>query len=338
MSLGLNSARLSLTQPTARGLSWSAPCNTAYARPLPLFLGARGRNGIASTENEDLKGRRLLRMLMFGKPGAGKGTLTARLVKTYDVVSLSTGDLLRRHINRRTEIGREAEEIVASGGLLPDEVMLRVVSSELDELRNQHWILDGFPRTLGQAGLLDAHLKKRNMPLTLVVNLDVPDDVILSRISDRWVHLPSGRIYNLSYNPPRVPGHDDITGEPLTKRPDDNPEIFARRLSQFYAATAPLLEYYANLASKTPSPPRNPNLHPHQLSFPLSGPPSLKMRTLAGSTSDEIWPQLDGVIRGGFPALRERVETLEMKEKRRQHSLSEAVLADGLGLNAGIRD
>ena len=159
MSLGLNSTRLSLTRPTARGLSWSAPCSSAYARPLPLFLGARGRNGIASTENEDLKGRRLLRMLMFGKPGAGKGTLTARLVKTYDVVSLSTGDLLRRHIDRRTEVGREAEEIVASGGLLPDEVMLRVVSSELDELRNQHWILDGFPRTLGQAELLDAHLK-----------------------------------------------------------------------------------------------------------------------------------------------------------------------------------
>lgn len=108
---------------------------------------------------EDVKGRRVLRMLMFGKPGAGKGTLTARLVKKYDVVSLSTGDLLRQHINRRTEVGREAEQIVALGGLLPDEVMLRVVSSELDELRNQHWILDGFPRTLGQAELLDAHLK-----------------------------------------------------------------------------------------------------------------------------------------------------------------------------------
>ncbi len=98
-------------------------------------------------------------MLMFGKPGAGKGTLTSRLVKKYNVVSLSTGDLLRRHIDRRTEVGREAEQIVASGGLLSDEVVLRVVSSELDELRNQHWILDGFPRTLGQAELLDAHLK-----------------------------------------------------------------------------------------------------------------------------------------------------------------------------------
>ena len=143
------------TPPAARALSRSAP----HPRALPVFLAHRGRSGISSTEAEDVKGRRILRMIMFGKPGAGKGTLTARLVKKYDVVSLSTGDLLRRHINRRTEVGREAEQIVALGGLLPDEVMLRVVSSELDELRNQHWILDGFPRTLGQAELLDAHLR-----------------------------------------------------------------------------------------------------------------------------------------------------------------------------------
>ena len=156
MSLvGLNCARsffaVSQTPPAARALSVSIP----HPRALPGFLAHRGRSGMA----EDVKGRRVLRMLMFGKPGAGKGTLTARLVKKYDVVSLSTGDLLRQHINRRTEVGREAEQIVALGGLLPDEVMLRVVSSELDELRNQHWILDGFPRTLGQAELLDAHLK-----------------------------------------------------------------------------------------------------------------------------------------------------------------------------------
>lgn len=87
----------------------------------------------------------------------------------------------------------------------------------------QHYILDGFPRTLGQGQLLDAHLRARNSPLNLIVNLDVPDRVILGRIADRWVHLPSGRVYNLSYNPPKVPGRDDETGEPLTKRPDDNP-------------------------------------------------------------------------------------------------------------------
>ncbi|KAF8636582.1 hypothetical protein AX17_003393 [Amanita inopinata Kibby_2008] len=285
---------------------------------------------------EEWRGRRMLRMLMFGKPGAGKGTLTGQLVRKYNVLSLSSGDLLRRHIVERTEVGREAEAIVAGGGLVPDEVMLRVVSAELDGLQDQHWILDGFPRTIGQAELLDAYLKKRDMSLTLVVNLDVPDDVLLARISDRWVHLPSGRVYNLSYNPPRVPGLDDVTGESLTKRPDDNPDTFARRLAKFYATTAPLLNHYASSASKA-SPPSNPHVHPHQLSFPQSALPTLKLRTLSGSTSDEIWPQLDSIIRGSFPALRERAETLEMKQKRR-HSLSEAVVADGLGVTTGVRE
>ncbi|GAW10113.1 adenylate kinase [Lentinula edodes] len=173
-------------------------------------------------------------------PGAGKGTLSGRLVKKYDIVSLSTGDLLRMHINDRTEVGRMAEEVVAQGGLVPDELMLQVVTSKLDRLHNKHWILDGFPRTFAQGELLNTHLNKQNTPLSLVVNLDVPDDIILSRISDRWVHLPSGRVYNLSYNPPKVEGFDDETGEPLTKRPDDNPEIFARRLEKFYSTTSPL--------------------------------------------------------------------------------------------------
>ncbi|KAM6500476.1 ADK domain containing protein [Amanita muscaria] len=306
-------AILPTTKQSVRSFSQSPPKNSPYdpSRALPFSLTARGRNVL---DSDEVGGRRMLRMLMFGKPGAGKGTLTGRLVKKYEIVSLSTGDLLRRHIAQRTEVGREAEEIVASGGLLPDEVMLRVVSSELDELRGQHWILDGFPRTTKQAELLDAHLKKRNMPLTLVVNLDVRDDIILRRISDRWVHLPSGRVYNLSYNPPRVPGHDDFTGEPLIKRPDDNPEIFARRLAQFYASTAPIIDYYTKLLSIAQSP--------------------LKLRTLSGSTSDEIWPQLDAVVRGGFPSLRERVDVLEAEEKRKRRSLNEAVLSSRLGLNA----
>ncbi|KAI1795850.1 adenylate kinase [Ganoderma leucocontextum] len=261
--------------------------NTGRAETAPA-------NGVGHGE------RQPLRMIMFGKPGAGKGTLSSRLVKKYDIVSLSTGDILRQHIAEKTEVGVMAEEIVAAGGLLPDEIMLKVVTSKLDVLHNKHWILDGFPRTLGQGKVLDEHLLRHATPMSLVLNLDVPDDVILGRISDRWVHLPSGRVYNLSYNPPKVAGHDDETGEPLTKRPDDNPEIFARRLEQFYASTSPLIAYYsARTASEA----------------------STKLVTLAGRTSDEIWPQLESVIRTSFPLVKER------QESKRRTSLSDAVLA-----------
>jgi len=177
---------------------------------------------------------------------------------------------------------------------------LRVVSSKLDALRNKHWILDGFPRTVGQEKLFDAHLRKQGSPLNLVVNLDVPDEVILARISDRWVHLPSGRVYNLSYNQPRVDGIDDETGEPLTKRPDDNPETFARRLRQFYSTTSPLLQYYNSLQT--------------------SGSEA-KLVSLRGSTSDEIWPQLERAVRSTVPSLRER------GGERRRTKLGEVVVA-----------
>jgi len=261
--------------PTTRSISHSASSSKA----LPF-----GLNNLRSAEQNDGK---VLRMLMFGKPGAGKGTLSARLVKKYDILSLSTGDLLRQHIAERTEVGRQAEEIVAQGNLLPDDVVLKVVTSKLEGLHNKHWILDGFPRTLGQGKMLDTHLQNQNSPLSLVVNLDVADGVILSRISDRWVHLPSGRVYNMSYNRPKVDGFDDETGEPLTKRPDDNPEIFSRRLKQFYDSTSPLLAYYASPANK-----------------------SARLVTLQGETSDQIWPQLDAAVRRNFPGIRERAVSM----------------------------
>ncbi|KAI6103373.1 ADK-domain-containing protein [Pisolithus sp. B1] len=223
---------------------------------------------------------KVLRMVMFGKPSSGKGTLSLRLVKKYDVLSLSTGDLLRQHIAERTAVGQQAEGIVAQGGLVPDEIMLQVAAGRLDALHNRHWILDGFPRTLNQGKLLDAHLQ----------------------ISDRWVHLPSGRIYNMSYNRPKVDGLDDETGEPLAKRPDDNPvgvhdgvEVFAHRLKQFHDSTSPLISYYA------------------------SKPESAWMVTLHGKTSNEIWPKLEAVVRSSFPNLRERAAA-------RRHSLSDTFM------------
>ncbi|CAL1704702.1 unnamed protein product [Somion occarium] len=274
--------------------------HTAH-KALPFSLHNVGTSSVGPASSG-----KFLRMLMFGKPGAGKGTLSTRLVRKYEILSLSTGDLLRQHIAEGTDVGQMAEKIVASGGLLPDEIMLKVVTSKLDHLHNKHWILDGFPRTLGQGRLLDDHLRQKATPLSLVVNLDVADEIILSRISDRWVHLPSGRVYNLSYNPPKVPGLDNETGEPLTKRPDDNPEVFGRRLKQFYATTSPLLSYFTSTGT-TP------------------------LVTLTGKTSDEIWPQLDGLIRARFPCIKERAET---KEAKRRNSLSEAALHRSVSTSA----
>lgn len=142
-------------------------------------------------------------------------------------------------------------------------------------------------------------------PLTLVINLSVADSVILSRISDRWIHIPSGRVYNLSYNPPKIPGRDDLTGEALSKRPDDNPEIFARRLETYYKTTAPLMEYYAEQSSQTMR----------------QKDGKLRMVTLTGETSDEIWPNLESAICTLFPmvSLRERAD----ESVRRRSSLTD---------------
>lgn len=313
---------LCASQTVFRSIAYSTPAQRAS----PYFLNAK-------KAKEEPESDRTLRMLMFGKPGAGKGTLTSWLAKKYDILTISTGDLLRQHIAEGTEVGQEAEAIVARGGLLPDEVMLKVVTSKLDSLHNKHWILDGFPRTLGQGELLDAHLKKKDTPLTLVVNVDVPDDVILSRISDRWVHLASGRVYNMSYNRPKVDGFDDHTGEPLVKRPDDNPGVFSRRLEQFYASTSPLLAYYAKVAASPVSQISHPHQHPHQLSFHRSQA-KLKLRTLTGATSDENWPHLDQLVRSAFPSLRERTET---KKSNKQWPLNDVIISNTVATDAGAQ-
>jgi len=250
---------------------------------------------------------------MFGKPGAGKGTLTTRLFEKYGnkygIEFIGTGDLLRAQVQGRTSIGRRAEGVIAAGGILDDELMLQLVSTKLEELRGkggQNWILDGFPRTLGQASLLDPVLEKANSSLSLIINLDVPDEVILGRIADRWIHAPSGRVYNLSYNAPRIPGRDDVTGEALTKRPDDDPEIAARRLKTFYRETQPILQYYAARSITPGVPPLNVRPAPS----PSNRPPPYLI-TLAGRTSDEIWPQLEDVVQRYFGIRADRTSVVE---------------------------
>ncbi|WWC59391.1 uncharacterized protein I303_101946 [Kwoniella dejecticola CBS 10117] len=228
-------------------------------------IAEKFKRAVEHSHSEQYEGveERGLRMLIFGKPGSGKGTLSARLVKEYDIAFVSTGDVLRKEIAAGSEVGKKAEAVVASGGLVSDELMLEIVKTELDRLHGRSWIVDGFPRTLHQGELLDSVLNKENRPLNMIVHLNVPDSVIMARISARWVHLPSGRVYNTTYSAPKVPGKDDITGEPLSKRPDDTPETFSKRLQAYYESTAPLLEYFAK-------------------TYPSS------LFSLSGSSSDEV--------------------------------------------------
>jgi len=259
----------------------------------PLYERRRASMMKKEENSERSQIRKPLRVIMFGKPGSGKGTLSNKLVDKYDVEPISTGDLLRTQVRARTEIGIRAENIMASGGMLDDEIVLQVVSDKLDELKArgvQNWILDGFPQTLGHGRSLDPLLRKLSSPLSLIINLDVPDEEILNRIADRWIHAKSGRVYNLGYNKPKVPGRDDVTGEPLTKRPDDNPHVAEKRLEAFYETTSPLLQYYSSQAISTGIP-----------TSPTDAlQPQLYLTTIQGRSSDEIWPQMEDVVRRYF--------------------------------------
>ncbi|KAJ2711175.1 Adenylate kinase 2, partial [Coemansia spiralis] len=159
-----------------------------------------------------------LRMLILGAPGAGKGTQSARIRQCFDVTAISSGDVLRRNIAAQTAAGRMAQAAVERGALVSDDIVVELIRTELAQLTAGSWLLDGFPRTIEQAQALDAMLRGTGQPLNAVVNLDVPESVILQRIVERYVHVPSGRVYNSTYNPPKVAGVDDVTGEPLEHR------------------------------------------------------------------------------------------------------------------------
>ncbi|XP_025895482.1 GTP:AMP phosphotransferase AK3, mitochondrial [Nothoprocta perdicaria] len=183
--------------------------------------------------------RPLLRAVITGPPGSGKGTVSARIVKHFALKHLSSGDLLREHTQRRTEVGILAKSYIDQGRLIPDEIMTRMVLSELKGLERYDWLLDGFPRTVAQAEALD-----KQCQIDTVIDLDVPFETIKYRLTARWIHPASGRVYNLEFSPPKTLGIDDITGEPLVQRDDDKPETVTKRLQAYDAQTKPVLEYY----------------------------------------------------------------------------------------------
>lgn len=239
-----------------------------------------------------------MRMLIVGSPGSGKGTQSTRLLKHYSFSVLSAGDVLRSHIQRQTDIGRRADAVIKQGGLMPDQVMMDLIGAEVKTLAASDWLLDGFPRTVGQAQMLDKMLEEEGKGLRLVVNLDVPEDVILDRILQRWTHLPSGRVYNLSYNPPEVEGKDDVTGEPLSKREDDNVETFGKRLKSFHAQTEPMLEHYRRKSGKVV------DINCRTETNADVGTKGQELFVnLKGDTSNQIWPHLLRIVQSRFPQL-----------------------------------
>jgi len=187
-----------------------------------------------------------MRILLLGLPGAGKGTQAQFLIEKYRIPQISTGDMLRAAIKAGTPLGREAKQYMDKGLLVPDHIVIELVRERIRQPDCAGgFIMDGFPRTLTQAEALRA----AGIDIDYVIEIEVGDQEILRRMSGRRVHPGSGRTYHLEFKPPKVPGKDDVTGEPLVQRPDDNEETVLRRIATYHSRTKPLVNYYLNWAA-----------------------------------------------------------------------------------------
>lgn len=183
-----------------------------------------------------------MRLILLGPPGAGKGTQAAFITQKFGIPQISTGDMLRAAVKAQTPLGLEAKKIMDAGGLVSDDIIIGLVRDRLTQADCKGgYLFDGFPRTLPQA---DA-LKDANISLDFVVEIAVPEESIIERMSGRRVHPASGRSYHVRFNPPKTPDTDDITGEPLVQRDDDKEETVRHRLSVYRDQTSPLIEYYS---------------------------------------------------------------------------------------------
>lgn len=200
-----------------------------------------------------------MRILLLGLPGAGKGTQAQFLIAKFGIPQISTGDMLRAAMKAGTEIGERAKSYMNQGLLVPDDLVIELVQERVKRADcAQGFILDGFPRTLRQAEAL----RTANIDIDFVVEIEVGDGEILRRMSGRRVHLASGRSYHVEFNPPKVEGKDDATGEPLVQRPDDNEETVKRRITTYHAETKPLVNYYLKWAeSNDPRAPAYVNIY-----------------------------------------------------------------------------
>ncbi len=182
-----------------------------------------------------------MRLILLGGPGAGKGTQATFITEKFDIPQISTGDMLRAAVKAQTPLGIQAKEIMDNGGLVSDDIMIGLIKDRLQEEDCANgYLLDGFPRTIPQA---DA-MKANSIDVDYVVEINVADSEIIKRMSGRRAHLASGRTYHIAYNPPKQEGLDDITGEPLVQREDDQEETVKHRLNVYHEQTEPLVDYY----------------------------------------------------------------------------------------------
>ena len=186
-----------------------------------------------------------MRIILLGAPGAGKGTQAQFITQKFGIPQISTGDMLRAAVKANTELGSKVGQVMASGGLVTDEIIIALVKDRIKQPDcKAGFLFDGFPRTIPQAEAM----VEAGVPIDVVLEIDVPDDEIVKRLSGRRVHPGSGRVYHVNFNPPRTPNKDNETGEDLVQREDDREDTVRNRLSVYYKQTKPLVSFYAAIA------------------------------------------------------------------------------------------
>jgi len=191
-----------------------------------------------------------MKLILLGAPGAGKGTQATFICQKYGIPQISTGDVLRAAVKAGSPLGVQTKQVMDAGGLVSDDLIINLVKERIAQPDCTHgFLFDGFPRTIPQADAMRA----AGVKLDYVLEIDVPFEAIIDRMSGRRSHPPSGRTYHVKFNPPKVAGIDDMTGEPLVQRDDDKEETVKKRLDVYGAQTRPLVDYYGNWAKVEPA-------------------------------------------------------------------------------------
>ena len=192
-----------------------------------------------------------MKIILLGAPGAGKGTQANYIAETYSIPQVSTGDMLRAAVKEKSELGLKVEQVMASGALVTDDIIIALVKERIAQPDCQNgFLFDGFPRTIPQAEAMVS----AGVETDVVLEIEVPDDEIVKRLSGRRVHLDSGRVYHIEFNPPAESGIDDVSGEPLIQRPDDEEGTVRKRLAVYHEQTQPLVGFYEGLQKGGPGP------------------------------------------------------------------------------------